>query len=148
STGGRGRKKLATRANGSRAQVGKKTRSAHHVRTGRGRPESEKKVPSQRRTRCDYRLCAKEGGRMSTAKLVPETRGLTGDDAWAVLKRTGWGRLAKDAFKRMRVADGFSHARSLAFLISLVAIEGLIGVVGLASVLTKGGVSAMIDDAV
>ena len=85
---------------------------------------------------------------MSTAKLVPETRGLTGDDAWAVLKRTGWGRLAKDAFKRMRVADGFSHARSLAFLISLIAIEGLIGIVGLASVLHKGGVSKMIDDAV
>jgi hypothetical protein len=82
---------------------------------------------------------------MSSAKLVPETRGLTGDDAWSVLKRIGWGRLAKDAFKRMRVADGFSHARSLAFLISLVAIEGLIGIVGLASVLHKGGVSRMID---
>jgi len=82
---------------------------------------------------------------VSSAKLVPETRGLTGDDAWAVLKRTGWGRLAKDAFKRMRVADGFSHARSLAFMISLVAIEGLIGIVGLASVLHKGGVSATID---
>jgi YihY family inner membrane protein len=82
---------------------------------------------------------------MSSAKLVPETRGLTGDDAWAVLKRIGWVRLAKDAFKRMRVADGFSHARSLAFLISLVAIEGLIGIVGLASVLHKGGVSRMID---
>jgi YihY family inner membrane protein len=82
---------------------------------------------------------------VSSAKLVPETRGLTGDDAWEVLKRTGWGRLAKDAFQRMRVADGFSHARSLAFLISLVAIEGLIGIVGLASVLHKGGVSAMID---
>jgi YihY family inner membrane protein len=82
---------------------------------------------------------------MSSATLVPETRGLTGDDAWAVLKRTGWGRLAKDAFKRMRVADGFSHARSLAFMISLVAIEGLIGIVGLASVLHKGSVSATID---
>ena len=82
---------------------------------------------------------------MSSATLVPETRGLTGDDAWSVLKRTGWVRLAKDAFKRMRVADGFSHARSLAFMISLVAIEGLIGIVGLASVLHKGGVSAAID---
>jgi YihY family inner membrane protein len=77
--------------------------------------------------------------------LVPETRGLTGDDAWAVLKRTGWGHIAKDAFKRLRVADGFSHVRSLAFLISLVAIEGLIGAVGLASVLHKGRISNMID---
>jgi len=85
---------------------------------------------------------------MSSATLVPETRGLTGDDAWAVLKRTGWGRLAKDAFTRMRVADGFSHARSLAFMITFVAIEGLIGMVGLASVVHKGGVSATIDAAV
>jgi YihY family inner membrane protein len=85
---------------------------------------------------------------MSSATLVPETRDLTGDDAWALLKRVGWGRLAKDAFKRLRVADGFSHARSLAFLISLVAIEGLIGIVGLASVLHKGAISAMIDDTV
>jgi YihY family inner membrane protein len=45
----------------------------------------------------------------------------------------------------MRVADGFSHARSLAFLISLLAIEGLIGVVGLASVLHKGEVRNIID---
>jgi YihY family inner membrane protein len=82
---------------------------------------------------------------MSSATLVPETRGLTGDDAWAVLKRTGWGRIAKDAFKRLRVADGFSHVRSLAFLITLVAIEGLIGIVGLASVLHKGEISNMID---
>jgi len=82
---------------------------------------------------------------VSSATLVPETRGLSGDDAWKVLKRTGWGRLAKDAFQRLRVADGFSHARSLAFMMSLVAIEGLIGLVGLASVLHKGGISATID---
>jgi YihY family inner membrane protein len=82
---------------------------------------------------------------MSSANLVPETRDLTGDDAWAVLKRTGWSRIAMDATKRMRVADGFSHARSLAYLTSLVAIEGLIGTVGLASVLHKGGMSKMID---
>lgn len=82
---------------------------------------------------------------MSSASLVPESRDLSGDDAWAVLKRTGWGRLAKDAFKRMRVADGFSHARSLAFLMSIVAIEGLIGLVGLSSVVHKGRISATID---
>lgn len=85
---------------------------------------------------------------MSSASLVPETRDLTGDDAWAMLKRIGWGRLAKDAFKRLRVSDGFSHARSLAFMITLVAIEGLIGLVGLASVLNKGRVSQIIDETV
>lgn len=81
---------------------------------------------------------------MSSASLVPETWELTGDDAWEVLKRTGWGRLARDAFKRMRVADGFSHARSLAFLMTLVAIEGLIGLVGLASVLHTGRITAIV----
>jgi YihY family inner membrane protein len=85
---------------------------------------------------------------VSSARLVPETHTLTGDDAWEMLKRTGWRRLAGDAFKRLRVADGFSHARSLAFLISLLSIEGLIGIVGLASVLHKGQISAMIDAAV
>jgi YihY family inner membrane protein len=82
---------------------------------------------------------------MSSASVVPETRELSGDDAWATLKRVGRSRLAKDAYKRLRVADGFSHARSLAYLIALVAIEGLIGIVGLASVLHKGRVSNIID---
>jgi YihY family inner membrane protein len=81
---------------------------------------------------------------VSTATLVPETRGLSGDDAWAVLQRTGRSRLLKDAFQRMRVADGFSHARSFAFMTALVAIQGVIGLVGLASVLNKGGVSDII----
>ncbi|HEV3268331.1 MAG TPA: YihY/virulence factor BrkB family protein [Acidimicrobiales bacterium] len=84
---------------------------------------------------------------MSSAALVPETRELSGDDAWKVLKRVGWGRLAKDSFQRLRVADGFSHARSLAFMMSLVTIEGLIGLVGLASVLHKGSVATIIDAA-
>ncbi|HEV3187234.1 MAG TPA: YihY/virulence factor BrkB family protein [Acidimicrobiales bacterium] len=84
---------------------------------------------------------------MSSATLVPETRDLSGDDAWKVLKRVGWGRLAKDSFQRLRVADGFSHARSLAFMMSLVAIEGLIGMVGLASALHKGSVATIIDAA-
>lgn len=70
---------------------------------------------------------------MSSATLVPESRELTGDDAWRLLHDTGEWRLLRDAFRRMRVADGFSHARSLAFLMSLVAIQGLIGLVGLSS---------------
>jgi uncharacterized BrkB/YihY/UPF0761 family membrane protein len=57
---------------------------------------------------------------MSTATLVPETWELTGDDARRTLR--GWGRrkLLRDAFARLRVADGFSHARSLAYAASLV----------------------------
>ena len=85
---------------------------------------------------------------MSSALLVPETHELTGDDAWALLRRTGWWPLIKDSYRRLRVADGFSHARSLAFVIALVAIQGLIALVGLASVLHKGGASEIILAAV
>ena len=81
---------------------------------------------------------------MSTARLVPETRDLSGDDAWMTLRRIRRGRLLKDAFLRMRVADGFSHARSMALLISLVAVQGLIALVGLAGILGKGSLSNVI----
>ncbi len=76
---------------------------------------------------------------MSTAKLVPETWELTGDDAWTTLTRTGRGRLLKEAFMRLRVSDGFSHARSLAFMTSLVLVQGTIVLVGVASAM--GGTS-------
>ena len=75
---------------------------------------------------------------MSTAQRVPETYELTGDDARETLLRTGRGRLLRDAFLRLRVADGFSHARSLAFVVSLVAVQGIIALVGLSSALGAG----------
>ncbi|MGZ6557810.1 MAG: YihY/virulence factor BrkB family protein [Actinomycetota bacterium] len=81
---------------------------------------------------------------MSTANQVPETWGLTGDDAKETLERTGRGRLVKDAFERMRFSDGFSHARSMAYLTTMVFIEGLIALVGLASALGSGGLSVLI----
>ena len=82
---------------------------------------------------------------MSTANLVPETRDLTGDDAYKTLRRTGRRRLLVDAFKRLRVADGFSHARSLAFLTVLVVVQGTIALVGLASVLGNRNVQRRSD---
>lgn len=72
---------------------------------------------------------------MSTAHLVPETRDLSGDDAYRTLRRTGRRKLLADAFRRLRVSDGFSHARSLAFLSVLVVVQGTIALVGLASVI-------------
>ncbi|MGZ4677558.1 MAG: YihY/virulence factor BrkB family protein, partial [Acidimicrobiia bacterium] len=81
---------------------------------------------------------------MSTATLVPETWELTGDDARETLVATGRRRLLRDAFLRMRVADGFSHARSLAFMTSLVLVQGLIAVVGFASVFGQEGFSRVI----
>jgi YihY family inner membrane protein len=76
---------------------------------------------------------------VSTASLVPETRGLSGEDAWTTLRRTGRRRLLVDAFARMRFSDGFSHARALAFMISLVAIQGIIAAVGLAEAIGGNG---------
>jgi YihY family inner membrane protein len=67
---------------------------------------------------------------MSTATKVPETWELTGDDARKTLQETGRRRLVRDAFVRLRAADGFSHARSLAFVTSLVLVQGLIALVG------------------
>ena len=68
---------------------------------------------------------------MSTATKVPETFELTGDDARDTLRRVGAGRLLADAWMRLRVSDGFSHARSLAYTISLVLVQAIIGVIGL-----------------
>ena len=41
----------------------------------------------------------------------------------------------RDAFVRFRAADGFSHARSLAFVTSLLLVQGVILLVGIAAAL-------------
>jgi YihY family inner membrane protein len=81
---------------------------------------------------------------MSVAQLVPETWELTSDDARETLARTGRRQLVRDSFVRFRAADGFSHARSLAFVISLVLVQGVILLVGLAAALGDTEVSATI----
>ena len=85
---------------------------------------------------------------MSGAAFVPESRELTGDDAVATLRRIGTYHLLKDALARLRVADGFSHVRSLAYLIALVAIQSLIAIVGLESVVGAGSLSRAVDGAI
>lgn len=75
---------------------------------------------------------------MSTANLVPETWNLTGDDARKTLSRIGRRRLVKDALTRLRFSDGFSHARSMAFLGILLFVEGLIAAIGISSSLQSG----------
>ncbi len=72
---------------------------------------------------------------MSTATRVPETHQLEGDDALNALRRTSWGRLAKDSFQRFRAADGFSHSRALAFQITFTLLPAIIAVVGLTTIL-------------
>ena len=78
---------------------------------------------------------------MSAANLVPETWELTGDDAKETLEHTDRKALLKDAIVRLRTSDGFSHARSMAFLSILLFIQGVIGAVGIASALGSGGLS-------
>jgi YihY family inner membrane protein len=81
---------------------------------------------------------------MSAAQFVPETWELTGDDARETLSRTGRRQLVRDAFVRFRAADGFSHARSLAFAIALLLVQGVIVLVGAAAALGDTDVSATI----
>jgi YihY family inner membrane protein len=78
---------------------------------------------------------------MSSANPVPETWNLTGSDAKETLERTGIRRLLRDAFERLRASDGFSHARSMAFATSLILVQGVIALVGLASAIGEGRIS-------
>ncbi|HEX4403410.1 MAG TPA: YihY/virulence factor BrkB family protein [Polyangia bacterium] len=68
---------------------------------------------------------------MSTARHVPETNHLSGDNAWETLRTTGRLNLIRDAVIRLRAADGFSHSRSLAFATSLVMVQGVVVLVGI-----------------
>jgi YihY family inner membrane protein len=73
---------------------------------------------------------------MSTAATVPATAGeLEGDEALETIRETGIRDLLRDSFIRFRYADGFSHARALAFQIVLTLLPGLITVVAFARVL-------------
>lgn len=89
---------------------------------------------------------------MSTASKVPETWELSGDDAAETLRSTGRRALLVDAFQRMRAGDGFSHARSFAFLVSLLLVQATIALVGLAMAFGDSrfstGIVSMIQNAV
>ncbi len=83
---------------------------------------------------------------MSTATSVPSTAGLEGDDAFETLRATGRRRLALDAFDRLRAADGFSHARALAFQFALCLVPALITVIGLATALDQDDFTRVVRD--
>ncbi len=85
---------------------------------------------------------------MSTATLVEETWQLSGDDAWRTLRQTGRLRLLRDAFIRMRYSDGFSHTRSLAWVMTLVLVQTTIVLVGVATALGDTHLSRGIVDAI
>ncbi len=85
---------------------------------------------------------------VSTATRVPETWELTGDHARRTLMQTGRVNLVRNAFVRFRAADGFSHARSLAFAIALVLVQGLVAIVGFAAAFGDLEVSRVIVDTI
>jgi YihY family inner membrane protein len=70
---------------------------------------------------------------MSSANSVPETTGLTGHRALATIKQANVGLLLRDSITRLRVADGLSHSRALAFQLVLALIPGTIVLVAVAS---------------
>jgi YihY family inner membrane protein len=74
---------------------------------------------------------------VSTASPVPQTYELDDDEARETLRECGLVQLIKDAFMRFRVADGFSHARALAFQVVLTFLPGIIAFVGLVGVLNQ-----------
>jgi uncharacterized BrkB/YihY/UPF0761 family membrane protein len=83
---------------------------------------------------------------MSTAKSVPVTRDRVGDPARATLRAVGRRRLAADALTRFRAADGFSHARALAFTFALTLLPALITIVGLATALDQTTFTRVVRD--
>ncbi|WP_371477349.1 YihY/virulence factor BrkB family protein [Kitasatospora sp. NBC_00315] len=81
---------------------------------------------------------------MGTATRVKRSRDphgeeLAGDEALSALRDYGRWRLVRDAFVRFRYADGFSHARALAFQTVVALLPFLIAVVGLSAFLHTEG---------
>jgi YihY family inner membrane protein len=87
---------------------------------------------------------------MTTASAVPVTREeeLEGDEAFETLRRTGRRRLVVDAVARFRAADGFSHARALAFQVTLTLLPALVAVVGLAATLDQESFTRVVRETI
>ncbi|WP_405704829.1 YihY/virulence factor BrkB family protein [Streptomyces xanthophaeus] len=87
---------------------------------------------------------------MGTVVHVPQTRDmigdeLSGDEAWAALRRYGGRRLASDAFRRFRYADGFSFARALAFQLVIGMVPLAIALVGVSASVHTESVGRLIE---
>jgi uncharacterized BrkB/YihY/UPF0761 family membrane protein len=89
---------------------------------------------------------------MSTAAPVRETA-LTADElsaekALATLRHAGPWRLLRDAFRRFRYGDGFSHARALALQFCLAFIPLAIALVGLSAALGQHTLGTVVSQIV
>ncbi|WP_413760248.1 YihY/virulence factor BrkB family protein [Streptomyces sp. MMBL 11-3] len=87
---------------------------------------------------------------MGTAVHVPQTRDmigeeLSGDEALTALRRYGGRQLLVDAFSRFRYADGFSHARSLAFQVVVGMVPFTIALVGVATTVHTESIGRIIE---
>ncbi|KAA0943121.1 YihY/virulence factor BrkB family protein [Streptomyces apricus] len=87
---------------------------------------------------------------MGTAVHVPQTRDmigeeLSGDEALTALRRYGGRQLLVDAFSRFRYADGFSHARSLAFQVVVGMVPFTIVLVGVATTVHTESIGRIIE---
>ncbi|MER6612216.1 YihY/virulence factor BrkB family protein [Streptomyces xantholiticus] len=87
---------------------------------------------------------------MGSAKHVPETQDmagdeLSGDEAWAALRKYGGRQLLVDAFVRFRYADGFSHSRALAFQVALAVVPFTIALVGVGATLHTESVGRTVE---
>ncbi|GAA2498640.1 YihY/virulence factor BrkB family protein [Streptomyces gobitricini] len=89
---------------------------------------------------------------MGTAVHVPQTRDmvgaeLSGDEAFAALRRYGGRKLVTDSFARFRYADGFSFARSLGYQVVLGVVPFTIALVGIATTMHTEGFGRAIESA-
>ncbi|MGV9253101.1 YihY/virulence factor BrkB family protein [Streptomyces sp. NPDC003697] len=87
---------------------------------------------------------------MGTVVQVPQTRDmigdeLSGDEAFAALRRYGGVRLLADAFSRFRYADGFTNARALGFQIVLGLVPFTIALVGVATAAHTESVGRIVE---
>lgn len=69
---------------------------------------------------------------MSRVSYVPETYGLEGEDAREAIRRVEWRPILKRSFVRLRLADGFSYARAIAFQGLFTLFPGAIALVAVA----------------
>jgi YihY family inner membrane protein len=86
---------------------------------------------------------------MTTAAAIPVTHGeLEGDEALETLRGAGRRRLLADTVVRFRAADGFSHARALAFQLTLALLPAIIAVVGFAATVGQEDVTRAVRDTI
>ncbi|MEV6582743.1 YihY/virulence factor BrkB family protein [Streptomyces sp. NPDC051582] len=70
---------------------------------------------------------------------------LSGEEAWAALRRHGGWNLVRDSFIRFRYADGFSHSRALALQTVLSILPLAIALIGLSGVLHTEDIGHMAE---